>query len=291
MKTVLLTGATGFLGSHLLEALLKNDYRVVILKRSTSDTWRIKHLLDSVKNYNVDIQNLELAFLEQRIDMVIHTACNYGRKGESISQVVDTNLIFGLNLLDVCLKFNTDTFLNTDTLLQNNINIYTLSKKQLVEWLCQASNKIQVVNLRLEHIYGLKDDSNKFVPWILGQLKEVAIEIKLTSGEQKRDFIYIDDVVSAYLIALNNLNKLPKFSEFDVGTGKLITVKSFIKQLKNAYEAKYGESKTNLNFGAIPLRKGEMMTIDVNNLELINLGWEIKITLKKGLMNIIESSI
>jgi nucleoside-diphosphate-sugar epimerase len=44
-KRVLLTGATGFLGSHLLEALLKQDYKVVILKRSTSDTWRINHLL------------------------------------------------------------------------------------------------------------------------------------------------------------------------------------------------------------------------------------------------------
>ncbi|MFK5948574.1 MAG: GDP-mannose 4,6-dehydratase, partial [Methylococcales bacterium] len=67
MKNILLTGATGFLGSHLLEALLNESYQVVILKRSTSDTWRINHLLEQVKSYDVDIQNLDLAFSEQSI--------------------------------------------------------------------------------------------------------------------------------------------------------------------------------------------------------------------------------
>lgn len=57
LKTILLTGATGFLGSHLLEALLKQHYNVVILKRSTSNAWRIQHLLDQVISYDVDTRN------------------------------------------------------------------------------------------------------------------------------------------------------------------------------------------------------------------------------------------
>ena len=52
--TILLTGATGFLGSHLLEALLKQDYSVVVLKRSTSNLWRIEHLAGQYKSYNLD---------------------------------------------------------------------------------------------------------------------------------------------------------------------------------------------------------------------------------------------
>ena len=49
VKNILLTGATGFIGSHLLEKLLKESYNVIVLKRSFSDTWRIKHLLIKVK--------------------------------------------------------------------------------------------------------------------------------------------------------------------------------------------------------------------------------------------------
>jgi CDP-paratose synthetase len=72
MQTILLTGATGFLVSHLLEALIKEGYQVVILKRSLSNTWRIDHLLDRVVSYDVDKQPLKTAFEQQKIDTVIH---------------------------------------------------------------------------------------------------------------------------------------------------------------------------------------------------------------------------
>jgi len=97
--TVLLTGANGFLGSHLLKRLVNKGYNVVILKRSFSNTWRIKSYLDKIKSYDIDIIGIEKPFEEQKIDIVIHTATNYGRKKESVSDVVETNLIFSLKLL------------------------------------------------------------------------------------------------------------------------------------------------------------------------------------------------
>lgn len=289
-QTILLTGATGFLGSHLLEALLEKGHKVAVLKRSTSNTWRIEKLLSSIVSYDVDNQPLELAFEEQRIDSVIHTACAYGRKGESIHQVVESNLLFGLRILDACKKFDTDTFFNTDTLLQKHLNVYTLSKKQFVEWLEQQSDKVRVVNLKIEHMYGSRDDTNKFVPWVLSQLRDNAAEIKLTLGEQYRDFIHIDDVVSAYLTTLEKASQLPTFSEFDVGTGKLISVRKFLEQLKEIYETEIGTGtvETKLAFGAIPYRDGEMMTVAVNNQALLNLGWNPKTSLQTGLKNIVK---
>ncbi len=288
-QTILLTGATGFLGSHLLEALLKNSCQVVILKRSASDTWRINHLLDQVKSYDIDIEPVENAFSEQHIDAVIHTACHYGRNGDSRAEIVESNLMFGLKVLDASIKFNTDTFFNTDTLLQKHLNIYTLSKKQFVEWLQQASEQIQVVNLKLEHMYGPKDDETKFVSWVINQLRANVPEIKLTAGKQKRDFIYINDVVSAFMLTLEKSKTLAKFTEFDVGTGALISVKEFLETLKSVYENKHGAIQTQLNFGAIPYRDGEMMTVEVNNTDLRNLGWQTKTTLEQGLLNILEN--
>jgi len=288
-QTILLTGATGFLGSHLLEALLAENYKVIILKRSTSDTWRIQHLLEQVKSYDVDIEPVEKAFLEQHIDAVFHTACHYGRNSDSMSEVVESNLMFGLKVLEASLKFNTDTFFNTDTLLQKHLNIYTLSKKQFIEWLQQASENIQIVNLKLEHMYGPKDDDTKFVSWVINQLKANIPEIKLTAGEQLRDFIYIDDVVSAFIHTLEKSKTLAKFTEFDVGTGVLMSVKEFLETLKSVYENKHGAIQTQLNFGVIPYRDGEMMTVEVNNTDLRNLGWQTKTTLEQGLLNILEN--
>lgn len=282
-KTVLLTGATGFLGSYLLEALLLKGYKLVILKRTTSKVWRIEHLMSQVIYYDVDIQPIELAFTDQRIDYVMHTACHYGRNNDCLSQIVETNLMFSLRILDACIKFNTDTFFNTDTLLSKHLNTYSLSKKQFVEWLRQYSDKIQVVNLKLEHMYGPKDDVSKFVPWVISQLKKNVPEIKLTSGDQFRDFIFIDDVVSAYICTLENIESLGSFSQFDVGTGKLISIKNFIMKVKQRFEKVFEINKTVLLFGAIPKRPGELNTVNVNNKALIDLGWEPRYSIEQGI--------
>ena len=289
MKTVLVTGATGFLGSYLLEALLKNNYHVVILKRSTSNTWRINHFLEQVKSYDVDIEPIEKPFSEQHIDVVIHTACHYGRNGDSIIEIVESNLMFGLKVLEASLKFKSGTFFNADTLLQKHLNNYTLSKKQFVEWLQQVTDQIQIVNLKIEHMYGPKDDDTKFVSWVINQLKAQVLEIKLTAGEQLRDFIYIDDVVSAFMLILEKTKTFAKFTEFDVGTGTSMSVKEFLETLKSVYEKKHGAIQTQFNFGEIPYRDGEIMSVNVNNTALRDLGWQTKIPLKQGLLNILES--
>lgn len=288
-KNILLTGATGFLGSHLLEAFIADGYSVVVLKRSTSDSWRINHLLESFISYDVDLIPIETAFVKNKIEYVVHTACNYGRESESIHEIVETNVAFGLKLLDFCTKYNIQTFINTDTLLPKDLNEYSLSKKQFVEWMRQYSDRLQVLNLKLEHMYGPKDESTKFIPWVVTQLKQNVSEIKLTLGEQKRDFIHVKDVVSAFITTINNAQQLNSFIEFDVGTGQLVTVKAFITQIKNLLEEQKGHSiDTFLNFGAIPYREREMMTVNVDINPLSRLGWRANVSTKKGIYELIN---
>ena len=78
MKTILVTGATGFLGGHLLKYLVKRGYEVVVLKRSSSDISRIGKIIDHVTTYDVDKTPIELAFKSHRIDVVMHLATSYG---------------------------------------------------------------------------------------------------------------------------------------------------------------------------------------------------------------------
>ena len=286
---VLLTGATGFLGSHLLKALVNKDYEVVVLKRSTSDMWRLKGFENAFKSYDIDRVPLQTAFEEQPIDIVIHTACVYGRKGESIEKILETNLMFGIELLNTAINFNTRIFLNTGTLLDKQINAYALSKNQFEEWLQVTSDKIQVINLKLEHMFGEQDGNDKFTTWILNELKQQKPTIPLTAGTQKRDFIYIDDVVSAYLTCLEQATQLKAFNDIEVGTGVLTPVKTFVTLVKSTLEKLKGSPiETQLNFGALPYREGEIMEPRVDNSVLCSLGWQPKRTLEENIWNFVN---
>jgi nucleoside-diphosphate-sugar epimerase len=272
-ETVLLTGGTGFLGSHLAHDLVKNNYRVIILKRSSSNTWRLEDIIEKLVCYDIDKTGLETAFSDQRIDVVIHTACCYGRNNETPSTITDTNIIFGLQLFELADRFNVDTFFNTDTLLQKQLNSYSLSKKQFVEWLKQLSGKVRVVNMKLDHMYGPKDDVAKFVPWVIEQLEKNKNKIDLTEGKQERDFIFITDVVSAYLTVLQQRRKLASFNEFEVGTGEPVTVRRFVTELAEQYKKRNPKNKTALEFGSVPYRENEMMKVTTDISTLKNIGW------------------
>lgn len=284
--TILLTGATGFLGSHLLKALVNKGYEVVVLKRSTSNMWRLKGFENTFKSYDIDQVPLRKAFEEQYIDTIIHTACVYGRKGESMQQILETNLMFGIELL------NTGTFFNTGTLLYKYLNYYALSKKQFEEWLQLASDKIQVVNLKLEHMFGEQDGNDKFTSWILNELQQEKNIIPLTAGTQKRDFIYIDDVVSAYLTCLEQAPQLKSFNDIEVGTGVLTPVKTFVMLVKEVLEKLKGKPiQTQLNFGALPYREGEIMEPQVDNSRLCSLGWQPKRSLEENILAFVKNEI
>lgn len=296
METILLTGATGFLGSHLLEGLLRENYRVIIFKRSFSDTWRIKHLLHKVMFYDIDKVSLETAFKENRIDVIIHTATKYGKKGEDCAELIGSNLLLPVKLLELSTCYNavsflnTDSFFNTANLKYKYLNAYSLSKSQSIEWLKLFSDKIQIVNLKLEHLYGPKDSNNKFVIWLIKKYINNEPVLKLTNGEQKRDFIYVSDAVNAFICALKKRKTLSDYNEFEVGSGTGISIRDFTIKAKNAVTDVSGrEVTTVLNFGAIPYREGEFMISKADNSALKQLGWNCSVSLEEGLEKTVKN--
>ena len=133
---------------------------------------------------------------------------------------------------------------------------------------------MQIFNMKVEHMYGTQDDSTKFVTWIIQQLKKNVAEIELTSGIQKRDFIYVDDVVNAYLTVYNNRIKFEKYTEFDVGTGNQVSVRDFVSEIYNQEKIRNPGLSTILKFGAKEYRKGEQMEVLENIKPLKDLGWQ-----------------
>jgi len=282
VTTVLLTGATGFLGSQLARRLLVN-YRVILLKRSFSNTARIDDIIENVTSYDIDHFDLKWLFKENRIDFVVHTATAYGRKGEKKSEIAEANILFPLKLLDLSLESNISGFINTDTITVPSLNEYALSKSHFREWLGQCRDQITIVNMKLDHMYGPKDNESKFVTYIIKKMLN-SETLQLTPGEQKRDFIYVDDVVDAYVKVLEHLSDANvSYAEFEVGTGKQIAVRDLVHLIHQL-----SGSSSDMNFGSIPYRKNEIMESYVDISRLTSLGWKVNTSLREGLMKTIE---
>jgi len=284
---ILLTGITGYLGSHLATTLLAKDCEIVGLKRKSSSLRRIESILPKLTLHDVDEANVSKLFTQHgKIDAVIHTAACYGRNGESISQVLEANLVFPLKLIDAATASDVGLFMNTDTVLDKYLNPYALSKGQFAEWgrYFSGQKKIRFLNLRLEHFYGPGDEQTKFTAHVINSCISNVPELKLTLGEQQRDFIYIDDVVAAYLLLLDKRESFDEgFMEFNVGSGVATSVKKFVEMIH-----RLTASTTRLNFGALPYRAGEVMFSQADTSALEALGWSCPCDIETGLKQAID---
>lgn len=267
---ILLTGATGFLGSNLLARLVEDGHNVIILVRQSSSLQRIADRLDRVTVHKVGDSNYQDLFQANKIETIIHCATNYGRGAIDTVELLDSNLIMPITLLQSGCFAGVRCFINTDTILDKGVSDYALSKSQFREWLRNYARKMVCVNVALEHFFGPLDNPTKFVSFIVKQFLDDVDSIDLTLGEQKRDFIFIDDVVSAFLLILERCASLESgYLDYEVGTGVTISIRDFVELTKQIV----GNTRTQLNFGAIPYRENEAMETVVNTAAIRSLGW------------------
>lgn len=279
MKTILITGINGYLGSHLAKAL-STEYNIIGLEYSLDNLFRIANC--NYKVYAAKDGISDAVFTEQTIDIVLHTATFYGKNNEDYIQMFNTNLYSPLNLLDKAIKHGCYLFVNTDTVLDRFVSAYALTKRQFHEWLYLRKNEIKVINMQLEHFYGPGTSPTNFLSYMIDKLKNNEPKIDLTWGEQKRDFIYIDDVVNAYLTVIQKQDQLPDaYSSFQVCTNQLISIKDLMNTLKELTK-----SNSILNFGAVPYRENELMLSETDNSDLIKLGWKPQYSILKSLANL-----
>jgi nucleoside-diphosphate-sugar epimerase len=161
--------------------------------------------------------------------------------------------------------------------------------QQFLDWLYYFKSNINCFNLSLEHFYGPGDSDGKFTTYIIRELVKNTKQINLTPGKQKRDFIYIDDVVSAFICIIDVIKnyKTGEIHNIQIGSGVNTSIYDFANLVKNIV----GNNNTNLNFGAIPYRENEVMQSDVNLDNILKLGWLPKVSLQKGLEKTIKHEL
>jgi len=283
MKTILITGINGYLGSSLAKTL-STEYNIVGLEYSLENLFRIAECNYKVYSANEGIP--EVIFTEQTIDIVVHTATFYGRNNEDFSKMFDANLYSPFSLLDKAIQHGCQLFVNTDTILDRFVSTYALTKRQFQEWLYLRKNEIKVINMQLEHFYGPGASPTNFITAMITKLKSNEPKIDLTLGEQLRDFVYIDDVIKAYQTVIQKQDQIGNaYSSFQVCTNQLVSIKELMLTLKDLIK-----SSSSLNFGAVPYRENELMHSQTDNSSLLKLGWNPSFTIKDGLQQTLCNS-
>jgi CDP-paratose synthetase len=282
MKTILITGINGYLGSLLANRFSKK-YNVIGLEYSKDNLFRLEagkyEVYESKDGIPDDI------FAEHSIDCIIHTATFYGRNQELDSQMMFTNTFLPQALLEKAIKNGCALFVNTDTVLDRFTSSYALTKKHFRDWLqfYSESSKIKVINLQLEHFYGPGTSSTNFITLMTQKMLLNENFIPLTSAEQNRDFLYIEDLLMVYDLVLNNEGEFCDFEILNVGYGLNTNLKYILDYIKE-----HTQSTTELRYGAVPYRTNELMESKNDISKLINLGWYPKFPIEKGLERVIN---
>lgn len=255
MTTTLVTGGAGFIGSHIVEALLKRGQRVRVLDNfSTGQAANLAHLHD-VEVVTGDVRDEPLVnSLVREADYVLHLAAVVSVP-QSMSDPATThavNVEGTLNLLNAARRLGLKRLVlssscavygdNDDLPLKESSQTRPLSPyaatKLIGEVYCQTYQRaygVPAVCLRYFNIYGPRQDPNgpyaAAIPKFIQRLNKKQAPIIYGDGTQTRDFVHVGDVVRANLLACEQDAAIGQV--FNVTTGRGVSLLELMKELSD----------------------------------------------------------
>jgi UDP-glucose 4-epimerase len=299
VRKVFVTGATGFIGRHLVKRLVAEGYSVGALVRSSSSLRKTEGM-GEISPYEGDVRNyddLKKAFSAFQPDAVIHLVTYYAvmHRADEIGVMLDTNVKGTINLLEAAKESGTvKLFINTSTCAvykpENRLlteqdavrpqNLYAMTKLQAEEACSYYAEAFDLpcVTLRLFPPYGPGDHERRLIPYVIDSIIK-NVPPNLTTGKQEWDFVYIDDIISAFVATLKASPFSDKHPIFNIGTGNAVSIRTVVEKIRHALG-----SDIDLPWGSVPHRVNEVWYNSSNSSQAANvLGWKPETGIDDGI--------
>jgi len=272
VKSILVTGGTGFIGAALVNKLISEGCHVNIISLPKDPIWRIDDI-SKCKLYEADLRNpseAEKTIKKIQPEIIFNLAgiIDTQLTKETINQVFSINLDATRNLLIALSEYDYDLFIHTgtgneygnmkppfnETDRENPISPYSASKIATT-YFCEMMARVYekpIITVRPFLIYGPKQISRSLIPSLIYSGIQDK-KLSLTPCEQTRDFIFIEDVVDAIISLANNSKKIKNLGIFNVGSGKETKILEVIELIRKKLKS------ANFLIGDKPYRPGETM--------------------------------
>jgi nucleoside-diphosphate-sugar epimerase len=275
---ILVTGATGFIGSHLVPALLKEKHRISIIKRRETPLKALAPFAEDLLVYSGDsYDEISKGMKDFSPDLVIHLAALYVNKHgvSDIGSLISSNITFGTLVLESMAENNIEKLLNIGTQAQhydgmeyNPVNLYAATKQAFKDILLfYESRGIRHKTIEFYDTYGTGDTRKKIMELLIAACQNNEI-IDLTGGEQRIDLAFAGDICDFFV------RHITDSGFFDNTTAALSGEVISLRELGALIE-KHFNKRGLFNWGARPYRENEMMSppeywpkIELNRISL-----------------------
>ncbi len=297
---ILVTGGAGFIGSNLVDALIEEGHQVVVIDNLT--TGKIENINKRAKFYRADIASKRVLdiFKAEKFDVVYHLAAQIDVQKSIKDPVFDgtINILGTVNILEACKKYNVSKIIYASSAAVYGepeylgidekhpvrpLSYYGVSKYTPEHYITVYSNLwgLDYTILRYANVYGIRQDpkgEGGVIAIFMDKMFKGSTPEIFGDGSATRDFIYVDDIVKANLLALDRGGR----GVFNIGTGRAVSINKLYKIMKEIMDF-----KGNVKYAA--KRQGDIQDsyFKIDKARNI-LGWEASYSIEKGLIKTID---
>lgn len=300
---ILVTGGAGFIGSHLVDALIAKKHRVFVID-NLSTGFR-KNINPKAKFYKadlVDYKKIEKIIKNKKPDVIFHQAAQMSVQESVRNPIFDSenNILASFNLVKLAREFKVKKFIfastggaiygdtknrpTPETEPEWPLSPYGIAKLAVDKFLSyyQKVHGLNFVSLRYANVYGPRQNPHGeagVVAIFLNKMLRGIQPIINGDGKQTRDYVFVSDVVNANLLALKNFKKS---GIFNVGTGKETDVNQLFREINRHFGKKFKEVHG-------PAKMGEQKTSCLSFAKIKkDFGWTPKVDFKTGIKKTFE---